>query len=192
MKRLLFLLPFFLVLLSGMRPSADAGEANEGRVRTFFSGKIERWEVSIGADEGNLEAYLMNDPNRWTFEIGSLTGEVNTEFNDTYNSWIITCGDKTYKMKTWLTNSWHKWELTGTDITGKVTIQTLYSGSWDSWTMKPDGSTDSEMDITTYYNNSWDDWNLKGDVSKLTPGEKIASVFIPVFVSRIYKRNLVR
>lgn len=192
MKRAGLLLLLILPLLTGMQKPLLPAEGEEGRVRTFFSGKIENWEVSIDNQDGNLEAYMMNDPNRWTFEVGDLTGEVNTEFNDTYNSWIITAGSQTYKLKTWLTNSWQKWELSGGDITGKVTIQTLYHASWDNWTMKPDGSTESEMDIATLSNNSWDDWTLRGDASKLTAGEKAAAFFIPVFVSRIYKRGLVK
>ena len=61
-----------LVFLFGLFGVLRAEEAEEGRVRTFMKGKIERWDVTLGSDEGNIEAYLMNDPNRWTFEVGGL------------------------------------------------------------------------------------------------------------------------
>ena len=104
------------------------------------------------------------------------------------NSWEITVGEKKYHLKTWLTSSWNRWELSGDDLKEKVTIQTLYNGSWDNWTMKRDSV---EVDFATYYNNSYDDWNITGDLAKATDGEKIAAVFMPIFVSRIYNRKLV-
>jgi len=180
-------LSIFFLLFSFSAFSQD-GE-NEGRIRTEFTGKIENWEVNFLKDQGTFEGYLMNDVNRWTFEVGGLSGEVNTEFNDVYNSWEITVGVQTYHLKTWISNSWNRWELSGGDLKEKTTIQTLYNGSWDNWTMKRDSM---EVDISTYYNNSFDDWNIKGDLTKITDGEKVAAMFIPVFVSRIYERHLVR
>jgi hypothetical protein len=41
-------------------------------------------------------------------------------------------------------------------------------------------------------NNSWDDWEIKGDLAKMTPGEKAATVFMPIFVSRIYRPKIAR
>lgn len=163
--------------------------ADEGRVRTFLNGKIESWEVTIGNEAGTLEAYLRNDVNRWTFEVGKLSGEVNTEFNDNLGSWIITVNGKEYKMKTWISNSWHRWELTGGDITGKTNIQTLYANSWGNWQMTRD-SVNTE--IVTYFNDSWNDWNIRGNFAVMKEGEKVAAFFMPVFVSRIYKRGLVK
>lgn len=179
---------YFIFLLSFLFPIICFSQAVEGRVRTEFSGKIEYWEVSLGKDEGTFEGYLMNDVNRWTFSIGSFQGEVNSEFNDKYNSWIITVDNKTYRLKTWLSSSWYRWELSGGDLKEKVNIQTLYNGSWDNWIMKRDSI---EIDLTTNQNNSYEDWNITGDLVKATEGEKIAAIFLPIFVSRIYKRNLV-
>jgi hypothetical protein len=39
---------------------------------------------------------------------------------------------------------------------------------------------------------SWNDWEIKGDLKKMSQGEQIASVFIPIFVSRIYRVRLSR
>lgn len=179
----------FIFLLLPLLAFRSDNLTDDGRVRTFMSGKIERWEVTLGKDEGILEAYLKDDPNRWTFEVGTLTGEVNTEFNDNLGSWEITTGEKKYKLKTWLTGSWHRWELSGGDLEGKTNIQTLYHNSWDNWQLSRDSLS---FDITTYFGNSWDDWTLKGDLSKLRDGEKVTAFFIPVFVSRIYKKGLVK
>jgi hypothetical protein len=179
-----FLLSFFPILFT----LSVFAQADEGRISTQMTGKIEDWEVTFLKDQGNFEGYLMNDVNRWTFEVGALSGEVNSEFNDQYNSWEITAGDKSYHLKTWISASWNKWELSGGDLKEKVTIQTLYNGAWDNWTMTRDSV---EVDVSTYYNNSYDDWNIKGDLTKITDGEKVAAMFIPIFVSRIYKRNLV-
>jgi hypothetical protein len=187
MKRIIFLLPLLLVFVSATVKSIDDDEP-EGRIRTMFTGKIENWEAKIGKDEGTFEGYMKNDPNRWTFEIGALKGEVNSEFNDTYNSWEITVGEKTYHLKTWLSASWHRWEISGADLKDTVTIQTVLPKSWNNWQLK---HGDLEVDITTYYNDTWDDWHINGDLVKVSDGEKIASLFIPIFVSRIYNRKLV-
>lgn len=175
------LLTFFVLLFSLFAFSQD----NEGRIRTEFTGKIENWEVNFLKDHGTFEGYLMNDVNRWTFDVGGLTGEVNSEFNDNYDSWEITVSDKTYHLKTWISSSWNRWELSGGDMKEKATIQTLYNGSWDNWKMTRDSV---EVDISTYFNNSYDDWNIKGDLTKITDGEKVAAMFMPVFVSRVYRR----
>ena len=179
-----FLSLFFVICLN----LHSFSQNDEGRISTQFTGKIENWEVSYLKDVGTFEGYLMNDVNRWTFDIGDLDGEVNTEFNDGYGSWEISVNNKTYHLKTWIGGGWSKWELTGGDLKGVTTIQTLYHGSWDNWTLTRDSIN---VDISTYYNNSYDDWNIKGDLTKITDGEKIATLFIPVFVSRIYMRKLV-
>jgi hypothetical protein len=176
---------FLFILL----PVFVFSQTDECRVRSFQQGKIDRWDVSIGQEEGWMEAYMKDDPNRWTFEIGSLTGEVNTEYHDQYNCWLITVNSKTYKLKTWTSRSWQRWELTGGDIKDTITIRTLYDDAWANWEMKHD-STSTE--ITTYYNDSWNDWTVKAELSKLTEGEKIAACFIPLFVSRVWKKGLVR
>ncbi|MEO5643145.1 MAG: hypothetical protein ABIQ40_12540 [Bacteroidia bacterium] len=188
MKKIIFLLPLILFFASaGIKKMQDVEP--EGRIRTVFTGKIEYWEARIGKDEGAFEGYMMNDVNRWTFEISAMKGEVNTEFNDTYNSWIITVGDKTYNLKSWLSNSWNRWEISGSDLkTDTVTIQTVLPKSWNNWQLKRDSL---EVDFSTYYGKSWDDWHIDGDLSKLTDGEKIATLFLPIFVSRIYNRRLV-
>ncbi len=177
-------LPFVLALFS----LTAFSQADEGRIRTQLNGKIEDWEVTWGNDDGNMEAYLMNDPNRWTFSVGSTEGEVNSEFNDQYNSWIITTGQKTYTLKTWLSSSWSRWELSGGDLKEKVTIRTLYQNSWGNWQLTRDSV---EVNVTTYTNNSWNDWSINGDLAKITDGEKVAALFIPIFVSRIYNRKIV-
>ncbi len=182
MKRLLFLLP---VICFSFTTKVETND--EGRISTVFSGKIENWDVDYLGVQGNFEGYLMDDVNRWTFEVGTLSGEVNTEFNDQYNSWIITAGTKTYTMKTWISGSWYRWELSGGDLPEKTNIQTLYQGSYDNWKMSRDSI---ETSITTYTNNSWDDWSMTGDLKKMTDGEKVASMFIPVFVSRVYRKHI--
>jgi hypothetical protein len=70
-----------------------------------------------------------------------------------------------------------------------TTFRTLYTNSWDNWQMKSDSA---ECDITTYMKESWNDWEIKGDLKKMSQGEQIASVFIPIFVSRIYRVRLSR
>ncbi len=184
MKPILFLLPF-LFAFTLMEPQ-------EGRVRTVFTGKIERWEVTLGNAEGVFEGYMKNDPNRWTFTVGDLEGEVNTEFNDKYGSWVITSGTKTYYLKTWVSGSWNRWELSGGELKEKVSVRTATTHSWDNWQMRrSDSDPGTELDMTTYYNNSWDDWNITGTLANATDGEKITAVFIPIFVSRLYNRKIV-
>ncbi len=187
MKRIIFFLPLLFSFSPSLVKPIDDVEP-EGRIRTVFTGKIESWEATIGKDEGTFEGYLMNDVNRWTFEIGNLKGEVNSEFNDTYNSWEITVSDKTYHLKTWLTSSWNRWEISGGDLKEKVTIQTVLAKSWNNWQLKRDSL---EVDFATYFGDTWDDWNITGDLAKVTDGEKVATLFLPIFVSRIYKRKLV-
>ena len=33
---------------------------------------------------------------------------------------------------------------------------------------------------------------LKGDINKMTQGEKIAALFLPIFVSRVYRAKIAR
>lgn len=188
--RFLLIFSLFAICAAFTIPATTAPAAEQtGRVRTFMTGRIDRWEVTLNDTDGTFEAYMKDDPNRWTFTIGSLEGEVNTVMSDQFNNWEITVGTQTYRMHTWISGSWNRWEITGPDLNEITTIRTLYGTSWDQWEMDRDSI---HCDVTTYMNQSWDDWEIKGDLSKMTAGEKIAAVFMPVFVSRVYRPKIAR
>lgn len=176
------------VLLKSFAASEPAGE-QLGRVRTFMQGRIERWEVTLNDTDGIIEAYMKDDLNRWTFSVGSLEGEVNTVMTDEFSNWEITIGTRVYRLHTWMKGSWNRWEVKGGDMKGVTTFRTLYGYSWDKWEMQSDSA---HCDITTYMNESWDDWEIKGDLAKMSAGERAAAVFMPVFVSRIYRPKIAK
>lgn len=177
------------IILLLVLSSAGVSQQQEGRVRSFMQGRIDIWEVTLHDTAGNFEAYMKDDVNRWTFEIGSMKGEVNTQMNDKLNKWDITIGKKTYTLQTKTPASWSMWELSGGDMKSPSVFSTLYANSWDNWEMVSDSS---HCDITTYMNGSWNDWEIKGDLNKMTEGERVAAVFIPIFVSRVYRPKIAK
>lgn len=172
------------VFLGGLIALPAQTVSDDGRVRTFLSGRIWQWEVTMRDTDGTFEAYMKDDVNRWTFEIGSLTGEVNTEMHDVYDRWEITINGKVYSFHTQMKNSWNKWELTDPDTKSTTTFTQFYSNSWNHWVMENDSL---HADIETYTSQSWEDWEIETDEAHMTNAERIAALFFPIFISRVYR-----
>ncbi|MCA6363052.1 MAG: hypothetical protein IM638_08430 [Bacteroidetes bacterium] len=174
---------FVLLIFPFLFQSSNPAPA---RVQTWLNGHVERWDVEIGDKKGEFEIGFKNDPNSWRYISEGKEVLIETYFKDHFNHWQFTMGSQRFYLETQMPGSWTRWQLSG-DSLKMMRIETFYGQSWDNWNFNAEAG---RCQISTRIHNRFEDWEISGPHDKLSEGERVAALFLPVLIGRIQQKGL--
>jgi len=155
---------------------------------TNFSEDWDNWRMEIDDTLCVVQTAFSEDWDNWDFTYGNINGDIYTNFSKDWDNWRLFSNGNTIQINTNFSEDWDNWRIFDPSDGTIIYVRASFSENWDNWDVTVNG--DHFADIQTAFSDDFDNWDVYGDLGLLSPQQRIAVLFVPLFAGAIHSQDI--